>query len=323
MKSVLAMNEFSLIDQFFKTLTIKRSDVLFGIGDDAACLQIPQGNNVLVSTDTLVSGIHFLPEWEPYDIACKAVMVNVSDMAAMAAEPCWVTLAITLPEMDLPWLESFTRGLNDSLKKFNIALIGGDTTHGPLSITLTIMGLAPHGQAVKRDGAKPGDVIFVSGQLGAAALAVQFLNEQNVSQKDTDELMQKLLHPEPRVDLKTILRSYASSAIDISDGLSADLSHICVASGVGACLINEAIPIHPLLNKYLADQAVDLALTGGDDYELCFTVSAQILDSFLNDLKRANLTCYPIGVIEEEHGLRIKSSDNICKELKPKGYSHF
>jgi thiamine-monophosphate kinase len=317
------MNEFCLIEQFFKPIATKRSDVVFGIGDDAACLEIPRGANFLISTDTLVGGNHFLSEWNPYDIACRAVMVNVSDMAAMAADPCWVTLALTLPEADPAWLKPFSQGLNDSLNKFNIALIGGDTTRGPLSITLTIAGLAPEGKAVKRDGAKPGDVILVSGQLGAAALAVKFLNDHSIPENDTAILMQKLIHPEPRVDLINCLRSYASAAIDISDGLSADLNHICVASGVGACLIENAIPVHPLLKKYLSEQAVDLALRGGDDYELCFTVPARLLEPLMNELKRANTLCYPIGEIESAQGLRIKAPDNTSKILKPEGYSHF
>ena len=323
MKSVLAMNEFSLIEQFFKPFPVKRKEVLFGIGDDAACLQIPKGNDVLVSTDTLVSGVHFLSEWEPYDIACKAVMVNISDMAAMAAEPCWATLALTLPELNQEWLESFARGLNASFNEFNVDLIGGDTTHGPLSITLTIMGMVPHGQAIRRNGAKPGDIILVSGHLGAAALAVKLLNEQHLPVSDKAKLMNKLLHPKPRVDLISILRSYASSAIDISDGLSADLNHICVASGVGACLTQEAIPVHSLLPTYWGDEAVDLALTGGDDYELCFTVSPQRLDSLMKECHSANLECYPIGVIEDHPGLRIKAAGTACEELRPAGYSHF
>ena len=268
MKSVLAMNEFSLIDQFFKPLSLKRGDVLLGIGDDAACLSMPSGMNLLVSTDTLVSGVHFLPQWKAYDIACKAAMANISDMAAMAAEPCWATLALTLPEMNQQWLDSFSRGLSDSLKQFNIDLIGGDTTHGPLSITLTLLGLAPQGQEVRRSGAKPGDIILVSGNLGAAALAVQLLDVHDIPALDKAHLMERLIHPKPRVDLISILRANASAAIDISDGLSADLNHICVASGVGACLNKEAIPLHPLLNTYCGDKAVDLALTGGDDYAL-------------------------------------------------------
>lgn len=323
MKSVLAMNEFSLIEQFFKPFPIKRKDVLLGIGDDAACLQIPAGQNVLISTDTLVSGVHFLPEWDPYDIACRSVMVNVSDMAAMAAEPCWITLALTLPELNQQWLKGFAQGLNTSLNQFNIDLIGGDTTQGPLAITITIMGLAPQGQSIRRSGAKAGDVILVSGQLGAAALAVKTLKDESLPAKDKVELMNSLLHPKPRIDLIHILRTYASAAIDISDGLSADLNHICVASGVGACITEAAIPIHPILKKHLSKMAVDLALTGGDDYELCFTVPARLLDSIMSELSKVNLECYPIGVIEERPGLRMRKADNTCEVLKPIGYSHF
>ncbi|MFI4918004.1 MAG: thiamine-phosphate kinase [Legionellales bacterium] len=317
------MNEFSLINQLVKSIPIKRADVLLGIGDDAACLHIPEGMNLLVSTDTLVAGVHFLPEWDAYDIACRAVMVNVSDLAAMAAQPCWITLALTLPEPDPQWLNAFARGLKDSLTPFNMDLVGGDTTRGPLSITLTVMGFAPPGQSTKRSGAKPGDVILVSGPLGAAALAIKLLDRQDVSAPDKAVLMQHLLHPKPRVDLMQLLRLYASAAIDISDGLSADLNHICIASGVGACLTKDALPVHPLLIKYLGNQAVDLALRGGDDYELCFTVSAQHLDSLMAELKKAGLVCYPIGLIEELSGLRIRVSDTLCEALMPSGYSHF
>lgn len=317
------MNEFSLIDRFFKNCSIQRDDVLLGIGDDAACLQIPPGTNLLVSTDTLVSGIHFRPEWSPYAIASRALRVNISDMAAMAATPCWVTLALTLPEMNEQWLESFSQGLKQTLKEFNIDLVGGDTTRGPLSITCTIMGLAPQGKAVSRKGASPGDVIFVSGCLGAAAMAVVFLDKKNSIEPDRSALMEPLLHPKPRVDLIPVLSRFASAAIDISDGLSADLNHICEASSVGACLIEDSIPLAPLLNKYLGKEAVDLALTGGDDYELCFTVPVKKLEQFKAELAQLNLVCYSIGVIEEQQGLRIKSENNLIKALSPKGYAHF
>lgn len=317
------MNEFSLIEQFFKSIPTKRKDVLFGIGDDAAAIDISNENTLLVSTDTLVSGVHFLPEWNPYDIACKALMTNISDMAAMAAEPCWITLALTLPEFDPSWLSSFAKGLEDSLALFNIALIGGDTTRGPLSITITIMGVVPKGKSIKRGGAKAGDVILVSGQLGGAALAVKLLHAADIEKQDKDELMHKLLHPKPRTDLISVLRTYASAAIDISDGLSADLNHICIASDAGACINEEEIPLHPLLKKYCKDRGVDLALSGGDDYELCFTVPEQKLDGLMAEIKKAGLTCYPVGVIENESGMRIKTADNQVKELSPKGYTHF
>lgn len=322
MKSVIAMDEFSLIAQFFKPLDLKSDEVLLGIGDDAACLHLSGGKNLLVSTDTLVSGVHFLPEWNAYDIACRSIMVNVSDMAAMAAKPCWITLALTLPELNSQWLTSFAHGLKDSLNQFNMTLIGGDTTRGPLSITITILGKTPEGQAVSRSGAKPSDIILVSGELGAAALAIKLL-DMEIPQQDKEELMQKLLHPKPRIDLIRFLQMYATAAIDISDGLGADLNHICVASGVGACLNEDAIPIHPLLKKYLHSKAVDLALTGGDDYELCFTVPKNKFPSLLNEFKKANLPCYSIGVIESVPGVRIKNANNQCNVLKPVGYTHF
>lgn len=323
LKLALTMDEFSLIEHFFKPLDLKRDDVLLGIGDDAASLQVPDGMELLVSTDTLVAGVHFLPEWGAYDIACRALMVNISDMAAMAAQPCWVTLAVTLPELNQQWLDLFAHGLRDSLGQYNMTLIGGDTTRGPLTITMTVLGTAPKGKAIVRSGAKPGDIILVSGELGAAALAVQMLDNQDITKQDKIELMDKLIHPKPRVDLTEILQLYATAAIDISDGLSADLNHICIASGVGACLRKEAIPVHPLLNKYWAAKAVDLALTGGDDYELCFTVSEDQVDLLIEAFKKADLLCYPIGVIESRRGLRMQLIDNQCVELIPTGYLHF
>jgi len=317
------MNEFSLIDTYFKAPALSRDDVIFGIGDDAACLAVPAGQQLLVSTDTLVAEVHFLSSWDPYDIACKAVMVNISDIAAMAAKPCWLSLALTMPEFDKIWLDRFAQGLHDSLRQFNIALIGGDTTHGPLSITITIHGLIPAGKAVRRNGAKPGDKIYVSGELGAAALAVEFLKNNDIDEQDNNVLMQKLKHPNPRIDLAEILQEHASSAIDISDGLSADLNHICVASKVGVCLNSTAIPVHPLVRKYKQNDAVDFALIGGDDYELCFTVPAAKETKFLSALHKAGLRCYPIGVIEETLGFRIEMANTEIKNFAPRGYSHF
>lgn len=317
------MNEFSLIDKFFKPLCRTRDDVLLGIGDDAACLQIAAGMNLLVSTDTLVSQVHFLPEWDAYDIAYRSVMVNVSDLAAMAAQPCWATLALTLSEINDLWLKSFCLGLRDALQQFNMALVGGDTTRGPLAITLTVFGQAPKGQELRRSGAKPGDIICVSGQLGAAALAVKLLDSHEIPPSDKATLMHALLRPQPRVDLINVLRLNATAAIDISDGLSADLNHICRASGVGACLTQEQIPVAHLVTQYYHDKAVDLALTGGDDYELCFTVPESKFASLMHTLENAKIICYPIGVIEEQSGLRIKTSTHCCEEIVPRGYAHF
>jgi len=317
------MNEFSLITTFFKSIPHHRDDVVFGIGDDAACLRIPLGKQLLVSSDTLVSGVHFLPTWDAYDIACKAVMVNVSDIAAMAATPCWLMLALTLPELDDSWLRRFSQGLSDSLGRFNIALIGGDTTRGPLSMTLTIHGLVDEDKSVRRNGAKPGDKIYVSGELGAAACALSLLEVQDIDDRDRGQLLKKLHSPQPRVDLGECLRLYATAAIDISDGLSADLSHICTESRVGACLLLDTIPVHPLVKKYHDTNALAFALSGGDDYELCFTISPAFEEDCLRYLAQAGLICYPIGVIESSLGLRAKTATGELVPISVGGYCHF
>ncbi len=316
------MDEFSLINSFFKSIPTQRKDVVFGIGDDAACLQVPNDRQLLVSCDTLVAEVHFLSAWDAYDIACKAVMVNVSDIAAMGGTPCWLTLALTLPQYDKNWLQRFSQGLSDSLKQYNIALIGGDTTRGPLSMSLTIHGLVPKGQAIRRSGAAPGDKIYVSGELGGAAFAVSNLQE-NMDANDRSLFMKKLQHPIPRIDLTSELRAYATAAIDISDGLSADLNHICVESHVGACLQFDRVPVFPLIKKYQENNALDFALSGGDDYELCFTIASKHEEQFLMKLAQAKLCCYPIGVIEKELGLRAEKFSGEIEPLQIQGYQHF
>lgn len=323
LKLVSVMDEFSLIDRFFKSIPHHRHDVIFGIGDDAACLAIPSGHQLLVSCDTLVADVHFCQNWDPYDIACKAMMVNISDMAAMAAIPCWVTLALTCPELDEAWLSRFSQGVRDSLAQFNIALIGGDTTRGPLSMTVTIHGLVPEGQAVRRSGACAGDRIYVSGELGAAALAVDYLSHDMVNTADKALVMKKLQHPCPRVDLGRVLRRYATAAIDISDGLSADLNHICVASQLGALLNLTHIPIHPLVTYYKKEKALDFALSGGDDYEVCFTIPMAHDGAFLAELASIGLQCYPIGIMIEGTGLCAETPTGASVVLSPRGYCHF
>lgn len=308
------MNEFSLIQRYFKSIPHSRRDVLFGIGDDAACLQVPSDMDLLVSTDTLVAGVHFLMDWDAYDIAVRSVNVNVSDMVAMAATPCWVSLALTMPTLDESWLQRFSRGLSDALCAHHMALVGGDTTRGPMSITLTIHGFAPKGRAIRRCGAQIGDAILVSGPLGAASMAVTpFV--QAVNDKDQLVLMDKLLRPNPRVDLIETLRFHASAAIDISDGFCADLHHILEASQVGACVMLEHVPVHPLVQQHQPDRAMDFALWGGDDYEICFTVPPSSAHFFPD--------CYVVGVIERELGLRGQIRQGPIEELSSQGYSHF
>lgn len=314
------MNEFSLIDHYFKSIIPTRDDVVLGIGDDAACLRLPNDMDLLVSTDTLVEGVHFLKSWDAYDIASRALRVNISDIAAMAATPCWVSLALTLPEADEQWLQRFSQGLADTLRQYDLALVGGDTTSGPLSITITIHGFSPRGCAVKRSGARVGDIIMVSGELGAAAHAVSVLNSTMKDEVAYKLLMDKLLHPKPRVDLIELMREHATAAIDISDGLSADLNHILESSHVGASLFLDKIPIHPLVCQYQQDKALDMALSGGDDYELCFTIPPASLEI----LERNCPDCKCIGIIEAEPGLRARATESANSvPLTVKGFSHF
>jgi thiamine-monophosphate kinase len=202
-------------------------------------------------------------------------------------------------------------------------LIGGDLTCGALSITLTIHGQIPTAKAVQRKGANPGDKIYVSGALGAAALAVDSLTTPILDEQDKGQVLEHLLRPVPRIDLSASLQCYATAAIDISDGLSADLHHICKASQVGACINSADIPVHPLLTKYKKEQALDFALHGGDDYEICFTVSPQDEKQLLQDLTQRGLTCYPIGIIEQQLGLRMHFTDGEIKPLDVRGYRHF
>lgn len=318
------MNEFSLINTYFNRPIHNRSDLVFGVGDDAACVQIPAQHQLVISTDTLIADVHFLSSWDAYDIAYKAVMVNVSDMAAMAAQPRWLTLSLTLPTAQSTWLDRFSQGLYDALGQYNVLLIGGDTTRGSLSMTLTIHGWVKPGKAVRRNGAQPGDCIMLSGEIGAAALAVSLLDKIDViEQHDNAILLDKLKHPRPRIDLAKLLQKYASAAIDISDGLAADLNHICEQSKVGAQLNAIAIPIHPLVKKYHEGQALKTALHGGDDYEICFTVPCDQIDGLMQSLSAQGLTCYPIGTIQAEPGLWLKDEHDIVTPLKPRGYDHF
>lgn len=315
------MNEFELIDVFFKSKALIRDELVYGIGDDAACVRVPPGQDLYISTDTLVADVHFSSNWDPYDIAWKAVMVNLSDMAAMAAEPCWLSLALTLPHNDTAWLQRFSLGLHAALTAYHVSLIGGDTTKGPLSMTLTVHGLTATGKGVRRSGAKNQDEIWVSGELGAAALALY--SKETWPAADRALLMTQLQRPKPRLDLKAVLQTYATAAIDISDGLAADLHHICKASGFGARLFLESIPIHPLVRQYLPEQALEFSMQGGDDYELCFTSPAAVHDELQEALGQTGLRCYPIGVIETKPGICAVNSTGDLVPLVPKGYRHF
>ena len=269
------MKEFELIKHFFTDQAVKRKDVLLGIGDDCAVVSSTENQDIVITTDTLVAGVHFPLATTAKAIGHKAVAVNLSDIAAMGAKPSWISLAITLPEVNDDWLSEFCVGVFELCDYYNVQLIGGDTTQGPLSITITAQGLTPEGKYLSRSGAKPGDWLYVTGEVGDAALALHNQLEQLITDSEVIEQIQaKLDFPKPRVLAGQALREYASAAIDISDGLLADLGHICQASNVGANVVLDAVPLSAAMNKsQLFDEAINFALTGGDDYELLFTVS--------------------------------------------------
>lgn len=322
----MACGEFSLIARYFDRVKSMRLDVETGIGDDCALLNIPEKKTLAISTDTLVAGNHFLPDIDPADLAYKALAVNLSDLAAMGAEPAWLTLALTLPEADEAWLAAFSDSLFMQLNYYDMQLIGGDTTRGPLSMTLGIHGFVPPGRALKRSGAKPGDWIYVTGTPGDSAAGLAILQDRLVveSAADADYLLARHLRPMPRVLQGQALRDLASSAIDLSDGLISDLGHILKASGCGARIDLDAMPLsNALLRHAEREQALRWALSGGEDYELCFTVpelNRGALDVAIGQLG-ARFTC--IGQISAEaDGLQLMQSGKPV-QLDLQGYDHF
>lgn len=326
-----SLNEFELIEHFFKQQAQQRSDVILGIGDDAALLKIPAGQALAVTTDTLISGVHFPEHTKPYDIGYKALAVNLSDLAAMGAEPAWISLALTLPEANQIWLEEFCNGLFALIKQFNLQLIGGDTTRGHLSITITAQGFMPADNALKRHGAQPGDKIYVTGTLGDAGLALQLIKNNNVysvcrkilTEKEEQFIFQRFNRPEPKIKTGLALRNVASSAIDISDGLAADLTHILQASNVGAAIIVDDLPLSSALKKINLIDALTLALSAGDDYELCFTVSPQKEQTLKQAFEKINCLYTCIGFIEEDLGLHLQYRNGQAFVLDKIGFQHF
>lgn len=320
-------SEFDIIRQYF-SLKENRTDVILGIGDDAAILDISkhQQQQLVQSADTLISGVHFPEETSAKDIAYKSLAVNLSDMAAMGADPAWFTLAITLPDDNEEWLKAFSESLAEIAEKYNVQLIGGDTTQGTLlSLSITITGFVPVNKALTRNNALPGDNIYVSGTLGDAALALAaWRKECLLTDGHSDYLYQRLYRPTPQVELGRLLRDYANSCIDISDGLLADLGHITESSGVGAKIIFENIPLSEYFNFNLTDNAlkIPLVLAGGDDYELCFTIPKNKQEKFNQLIKEKNLSVSCIGEIESELGVRC-SLNNEDIEIKEIGYNHF
>lgn len=314
------MNEFALIQQFFAEVVqaVADSSVALGIGDDCALITPPQGQQLAISTDTLVAGRHFPLDTDAYSIGWKAVAVNLSDLAAMGATPHSILLALSLPSADQDFLREFSRGLFAICGQYGVQLIGGDTTRSSvLSITMTVLGWLPAGQAITRAGAQAGDVIMVTGTLGDAAYALQHPNSP---------LQHRLDQPVPRVKFGQALRNLASAMLDVSDGLVQDLGHIATASGLDAQLEVECVPLHPILQQLSASERLVHALAGGDDYELCFTVPASQIDAVNLEAARQQIKVTTIGVMlprqarQSQVQLRLNQQPF---ELQQTGFQHF
>jgi thiamine-monophosphate kinase len=312
------MDEFKLIQNYFARAHTGNG-VVVGIGDDCAIVEVPPMQKLAITTDTLVAGVHFSPETAADDIGYKALAVNLSDLAAMGAQPAWVTLALTLPTADEPWLAKFSEGFFALADHYKVRLIGGDLTHGPLTITLQAHGLVS--DFVTRDGANPGDLIYVTNTLGDAGLALRLLAHENPV---PPEILVRLNRPAPRIEAGLKLPLLASAAIDISDGLAADLNHILERSRVGAIVYVDKLPLSEALTTAVSsDEAWELALSAGDDYELCFTVPPSREKSLLQELKKINCPCTCIGTITATEKLELQFTDGKKYHGKTQGYQHF
>jgi thiamine-monophosphate kinase len=317
------VSEFDLINHFFKTAKVNRDDVLLGIGDDCAILSPPSGKALAVSTDTLISGVHFPESTCAQDVGYKSLAVNLSDLAAMGADPAWVSLAISLPEVNEAWLEKFMLGFNELATEHNVKLIGGDTTQGSLSITINVSGFIDPHRALKRSRAKPGDLIFVTGDIGDAGIGLYAILNDLISNQYIDFCMTRLNRPRPQVKAGKLLSDFRVAAIDISDGLLVDLQHICRASGTGAVINLDKIPVSDSLLQYYNNkpdwQAI---LNAGDDYELCFTCPENECDALFSVMtaEKIDITC--IGNITDTGITQCLQNDKVVG-IKPKGYNHF
>lgn len=313
------MNEFALIRDFFSAISGAcgaEAGVRLGIGDDAAVLSVPPSEELVVAVDTLVAGRHFPECTAPADVGWKSLAVNLSDLAAMGAQARWCTLALSLPEADPDWLQGFCEGFAALARAVGIVLVGGDTTRGPLTVSVTVMGTVPAGTAIRRDGARPGDCICVTGTLGDAALALQRLADAIPA-----SLRERLDRPVPRLVCGLAARGLVHAAIDLSDGLKGDLQHVLDRSGVGADLFVERLPMSEAFKQCsaAASRAV-LQLTGGDDYELCFCVPPTALAQLRES---CDMPLTEIGVITATSGLRLISGRGDIIHIEQTAYRHF
>ena len=318
----MPLSEFELIERYFRSCGVRREDVAVGVGDDAALLECPPGERLVAAVDTLVEGVHFPAGSAAASIGHRALAVNLSDLAAMGARPAWALLALTLPEVDEAWLAEFASGFAELARLHEVALVGGDTTRGPLCVTVQILGHI-QGPALLRSGGRSGDALFVSGTPGDAAAGLAIEQGRLAAPAQGDFLRERFLYPTPRVALGERLREYASACIDVSDGLLGDAGKLAAASGCGADIAYAELPIsEPLAWAVGAERAHELALTGGDDYELCFSVSPGNLPRLLAQLPPQRWGYTRIGTLRQTAGTDIVR-DGVTMPFAHSGYEHF
>src|SRR4030081_1386764 len=320
----MPLSEFALIERYFRKAGAMRADVHLGVGDDAALLQSPPGAQLVAAMDALVEDVHFPRGSPPASIGHRVLAVNLSDLAAMGARPAWALLALTLPKIDEHWLEEFTGGFSALARSHDVALVGGDTTSGPLSVTIQIMGHVAKSTALLRSRGRPGDLVFVSGTPGDAAAGLAIEQSKMAASSDPNGYLRKrFLYPSPRLALGDCLRSYATACIDVSDGLLGDAGKLAHASGRGLEIAFAAVPVSEELVSAVGEQrARELALTGGDDYELCFTVPPSEVARLRHNLppQRRGYCC--IGSLSEVSGTVLTNTGRLI-EFSHAGYDHF
>ncbi len=320
----MPLTEFELIERYFRDCGAARSDVIAGIGDDAALVAVPPDTELVVATDTLVAGVHF-PQGSPAaSIGHRALAVNLSDLAAMGARAAWALLALTIPRAEEAWLAEFAAGLAALARAHGVALVGGDTTRGPLTVTVQLLGTVPPGAALRRCGGRAGDALFVSGTPGDAAAGLA-LEERRLAAEPLAlaYLRERFLRPTPRMALGERLRGHASACIDVSDGLLGDAGKLAHASQTGVEISFAAVPVsEPLVRAVGEEQARTLALTGGDDYELLFAVHPEKVSAMLADLPPERWGYTRIGALRAAPGAEVLREGTVM-QFSHSGYQHF
>lgn len=317
----MALSEFELIERYFRDCGAQREDVELGVGDDAAVLACAPGERLVAALDTLVEGVHFPMGCPAASVGHRALAVNLSDLAAMGARPAWALLGLTLPEVDETWLGEFARGLAELARLHGVELVGGDTTRGPLCVTVQVLGFIETAP-LRRSGGRPGDALFVSGTPGDAAAGLA-LEQGRLSSAAAPYLRDRFLYPTPRLALGRALLGYASACIDVSDGLLGDAGKLAAASGCGADIAYAGLPISESLVDAVGDErARELALTGGDDYELCFSVGAEKLGRLMESLPPAYWGYTRIGTLRATPGTDVLR-DGAAVPIAHAGYEHF